>query len=54
MIRSYRHLEVRKRAMELVVESYRMEELLPKTETYGLISQIQREHLLHGELHSSP
>ena len=54
MTKSCRDLEVWKRAMELVVESYRMAGLLPKTETYGLISQIQREHLLHGELHSSP
>lgn len=54
MTKSCRDLEVWKRAMELVVESYRMAALLPKTETYGLISQIQREHLLHGELHSSP
>ena len=28
--------------MDLVVESYRLTELLPKSETYGLSSQIQR------------
>ena len=28
--------------MDLVVESYRLANLLPKTETYGLASQIQR------------
>ncbi len=42
MIRSYRDLEVWKKAMDLVVESYRFTNLLPKSETYGLSSQIQR------------
>ena len=28
--------------MDLVVESYRIAALLPKSETYGLVSQIQR------------
>jgi four helix bundle protein len=30
------------KAMALVVESYRVAKLLPKSETYGLIGQIQR------------
>ena len=42
MIRSYRDLEVWKKGMDLVVESYRMTKGLPKSETYGLSSQIQR------------
>ena len=42
MVRSYRDLEVWQKAMDLVVESYRLTSLLPKSETYGLPSQIQR------------
>ena len=42
MVRSYRDLVVWQKAMELVVECYRVTTLLPKEETYGLISQIQR------------
>jgi four helix bundle protein len=42
MIRSYRDLEVWQKAMDLVVESYRVTSLFPKSETYGLSSQIQR------------
>ena len=42
MIRSYRDLEVWQKAVDLVVESYRLTNLLPKSETYGLSSQIQR------------
>ena len=42
MIRSYRDLEVWQKAMALVVESYRFTNLFPKSETYGLSSQIQR------------
>ena len=42
MIKSYRDLEVWKKAMDLVVESYRITTMLPKSETYGLASQIQR------------
>ena len=41
-IRSYRDLVVWQRAMELVIESYRLSRMLPKTEVYGLASQIQR------------
>ena len=39
---SYRDLRVWQKAMALVVESYRVAKLLPKSETYGLIGQIQR------------
>ena len=41
-VRSYRDLRVWQKAMALVVESYRVAKLLPKSETYGLIGQIQR------------
>lgn len=42
MINSYRDLKVWAKAMDLVVESYRVANLLPKSEAYGLVSQIQR------------
>jgi four helix bundle protein len=42
MVRSYRDLKVWEKSMDLVVESYRVSRLLPKTEMFGLISQIQR------------
>jgi len=42
MVRSYRDLKVWEKAMDLVVESYRVSRLLPKTEMFGLVSQIQR------------
>jgi four helix bundle protein len=41
-IRSYRDLKVWEKAMDLVVESCRLTKLLPKSESYGLTSQIQR------------
>lgn len=41
-IRSYRDLEVWQKAMDLVVECYRIAERFPRTETYGLTSQLQR------------
>ena len=41
-IKSYRDLKVWQKAMDLVEESYRLSQKLPKSETYGLISQIQR------------
>ena len=41
-IKSYRELGVWQKAMDLVVECYRIAKLLPKTELYGLTSQIQR------------
>ncbi|HYL78392.1 MAG TPA: four helix bundle protein [Bryobacteraceae bacterium] len=41
-VRSYRDLIVWQKAMDLVVESYRLSRLLPKAEVYGLASQMQR------------
>ena len=41
-IRSYRELEVWQKAIDLVVECYRISERFPKTELYGLTSQLQR------------
>jgi len=41
-LRSYRELLVWQKAMDLVTECYRIATLLPKTELYGLKSQIQR------------
>jgi four helix bundle protein len=41
-IRSYRELEVWQKAMDLVVECYRICERFPKAELYGLCSQLQR------------
>lgn len=41
-IKSYRDLLVWQKAMDLVVECYRFVSTLPKNETYGLISQVQR------------
>lgn len=41
-IESYRDLMVWQKAMGLVVECYRLSDLFPKTETYGLASQLRR------------
>jgi four helix bundle protein len=41
-IRSYRDLQVWQRAMDLVVESCKIVNLLPKNEVYSLATQIQR------------
>ena len=41
-IRSYRDLKVWERAMDLVVASYKLTELLPKSEAYGLVPQMRR------------
>ena len=41
-IQSYRDLIVWQKAMELVVGCYRLAEIFPKTETYGLASQLRR------------
>ncbi|WP_058995879.1 four helix bundle protein [Leptolyngbya sp. NIES-2104] len=41
-IKGYRDLMVWQRAMDLVVRSYEVTKGLPKSEQYGLISQIQR------------
>lgn len=40
--KSYRDLEVWQKAMDLVVECYRATEQFPKSETFGLGSQLQR------------
>ena len=42
-VRSYRDLQVWQKSIALVVESYRVAKILPKSETYGLVGQIQRE-----------
>lgn len=41
-IQSYRDLMVWQKAMEVVVECYRLSEIFPKTETQGLASQLRR------------
>jgi four helix bundle protein len=41
-VESYRDLKVWNKAMDLVVEAYRLAHQLPKMETYGLANQIQR------------
>jgi len=41
-IKSYRDLQVWQKAMDLVVESYKVVNLLPKNEVYSLATQIQR------------
>jgi four helix bundle protein len=41
-IKSYRDLDVWQRAMDLVIESYRATARFPKSETYGISSQLQR------------
>ncbi len=42
MVKCYKDLKVWQKAMDLVVESYRLTKLLPKSETFGLASQTQR------------
>ena len=41
-MKCYKDLKVWQKAMDLVIESYRLTKLLPKSETYGLASQTQR------------
>jgi four helix bundle protein len=41
-IRSYRDLEVWQKAMDLVTECYRITRKFPRSEIYGLTSQLQR------------
>ena len=41
-VRSYRDLEAWQKAMDLVVDCYDVASRLPRTETYGLASQLQR------------
>lgn len=42
MLESYRELKVWQKAIDLVVECYRYSASFPKSETYGLASQIRR------------
>ena len=42
MLSSYRDLLVWQKAMELVVETYRLSSRFPKEEQYGLTSQLRR------------
>ena len=42
MILNYRDLKVWQKSIDLVVECYRLSERFPKTETYGLASQLRR------------
>ncbi len=42
MIRSYRDLLVWQKAVDLAVECYRISRTFPRSEVYGLASQIQR------------
>ena len=41
-LKSYRDLEVWQKAMDLVVECYQITRKFPKSEIYGLTSQLQR------------
>jgi len=41
-VKNYRDLKVWQKAMDLVVESYRLTNLLPKSETFGLSGQARR------------
>jgi four helix bundle protein len=41
-LQSYRELQVWQKAMELVVACYRAAECFPKSEAYGLVTQLQR------------
>lgn len=42
MINSYKDLIVWQRSMELVTEIYKITELFPKSELYGIVSQMRR------------
>ena len=42
IVQSYRDLIVWKKAMNLVLDVYRSTHAFPKTETYGLVSQLRR------------
>lgn len=41
-IKSYRDLEVWQQAMDLAVEYYKLTQRFPKTEMFGIVSQIRR------------
>ena len=42
MINSYKDLIVWQKSMDLVVEVYKLTELFPKSELYGILSQMRR------------
>ena len=42
MINSYKDLIVWQKSMDLVVEVYKLTELFPKSELYGIVSQMRR------------
>ena len=42
MIRSYRDLHVWQPSLELVLESYRINAAVPRSQVYGLVSQLHR------------
>jgi four helix bundle protein len=42
MLKSYKELKVWQRAFELVIETYQVTKQLPKSEQFGLSSQLQR------------
>ena len=42
MLNSYKELKVWQKSIELTVELYRVTNLFPKSEVYGIISQIRR------------
>ncbi|HTW58222.1 MAG TPA: four helix bundle protein [Terriglobales bacterium] len=42
VVKSYRDLVVWKKAMALVLDVYRSTQTFPKSETYGLVSQLRR------------
>lgn len=42
MVKGYQDLLVWQKSMDLVVESYRISEFLPRAELFGLVSQIRR------------
>lgn len=42
VVRSYRDLVVWKKAMAQVLDVYRVAQTFPRTETYGLVSQLRR------------
>ncbi|WP_084503106.1 four helix bundle protein [Desulfatirhabdium butyrativorans] len=42
MVKSYRDLDVWQKSMDLVVACYRITDIFPKKEIYGLSSQLQR------------
>ena len=58
-IESYENLIVWQKSMDLVIEIYKLTEKFPKTEIYGLISQIRRatvsipSNIAEGSRHGS-